>query len=243
MTRIMYDSVDLDQIPADATAVIGYFDGRFNTWAAVCRRWRHANKLSLTVLGSRQAAGADCEPGNIDAAETAAWAADRLHAHPGERPVVYGSRDLVVAAGRRYGIPAILEELHARGIPRSKVRILSAHYGRGAHICSPVSCGAAFTADGTQYTDRALGRNLDESLLDDTFFPAAPKRAPAVKRVVRKVKPHPKVTAATAGGSLGVIIAAVLHAAHVHVTPAEASAIAAIASAIVGYLTPVGRRA
>ena len=73
----------------------------------------------------------------------------------------------------------MLAELALVGVARSQVRILSAHYGAGEHICSPSQCGASFVADGTQYRDDFPGlggSRIDMSVLADGFFgtPAAP---------------------------------------------------------------------
>jgi len=66
-----------------------------------------------------------------------------------------------------------------------------------------------------------------------------PAVVPAPRRRAKPpAKPHRKVTAAGAAGSLGVILAAVLQAAGVHLTPAEASALATVAATVAGYLTP-----
>jgi peptidoglycan hydrolase-like protein with peptidoglycan-binding domain len=62
---------------------------------------------------------------------------------------------------------------------RGAVRLWTAHYGLGAHICGPSSCGAlSIDADGTQWTSSALGRTLDQSLLTDSFF-GTPAPVPA----------------------------------------------------------------
>lgn len=234
MTRVMYDSVTVGAIPRRPGAVLLYIDGRYRNWG---QRWRfRANKLSITVLGDRKAAAADCEPGNIDATETALWARDKIRTDPHSRPVCYGSRDLVVSGGRRYGIPAILQELKVLGVRRDQVRILSAHYGMGPHICGPKTCGASFQADGTQWTDQALGRNLDESLLADDFFPSKPKR-----KIIPRPKPvHKKVAGAGAAGAIGVGLIALAHAFGLHLTPAESSAIDAFAALLGGYVAPPG---
>jgi hypothetical protein len=77
-----------------------------------------------------------------------------------KRPVIYASRD---------NMPAVLAALQAAGIPRSAVRLWSAHYTFHEHICSP-ACGARFTADATQWTDKAIGRSLDQSKVDPSFW-------------------------------------------------------------------------
>lgn len=234
MTRVMYDSVTVGAIPRRPGAVLLYIDGRYRNWQ---QRWRfRANKLSITVLGNRKAAAADCEPGNIDATGTALWARDKIRADPHEKPVCYGSRDLVISGGRRYGIPAILQELKVLGVRRDQVRILSAHYGMGPHICGPKTCGASFQADGTQWTDQALGRNLDESLLADDFFPTKPKR-----KIIPKPKPiHKKAAGTGLAAGLATGILALVHGLGVHLTPAESGAIDAVAAMLGAYIAPAG---
>lgn len=224
MTRVMYDAVDVGQIPADAGAVAGYVDGHFPTFRKLSRF--KANRLSITVTASNDAACLDVEPGDATPELAAGWVRRQLDRGQ-YRPVIYASRDTM---------PAIIHALQAAGIDRSRVRLWSAHWGIGPHICSSVACGASFTADGTQFTDKALGRSLDESLLVDDFFPAAPKRKPVP--VPKPKPPHPKVAGATAGAALGAAISAVLHAAGVHITPAEANAISALGALVAGTVTP-----
>jgi hypothetical protein len=66
---------------------------------------------------------------------------------------------------------ALVTALVAAGIPRAGVRLWSAHYGRGKHLCGPGTCGQTrHSCDGTQWTDSALGRSLDESVLLSNFF-------------------------------------------------------------------------
>ena len=55
------------------------------------------------------------------------------------------------------------------------MRLWSAHYGLGEHICGPNSCKAlSIEADGTQWTSSALGRVLDQSELQSNFFTVSP---------------------------------------------------------------------
>lgn len=86
-------------------------------------------------------------------------------------------------AGYDYGycsIANLLANLRQGGQPK---KILTAHYGIGAHICSPsnpvclAEAGGPFPAvDGTQWTDNAqLGDGAyDESLLLSNFFDLTP---------------------------------------------------------------------
>src|SRR5262249_56233890 len=76
----------------------------------------------------------------------------------------------------------VLPQLTARGIARSQVRLLSAHYGAGEHICGPGTCGLmSVDADGTQWTDQARGNGgsvIDASVLRDDFFSGSPAPVP-----------------------------------------------------------------
>lgn len=226
--RVMYDSVSVGDIPADARAVAGYVDGNWPTFKQL-RRF-HANRLSIAVHPDADAACLDIENGDATPADAPAWV-HRQIARGQNRPVIYASRDTILS---------ILQVLERGQIHRGDVRIWSAHYGQGPHICSPHACGAPFTADGTQWTDTALGRNLDESLLADDFFPAAPKRHRLPKPKLPKPKgPHPKTAAAGGAGALLTIIIAALHAAGVHhITPAEYAGATGLAALVAAAIAP-----
>lgn len=237
--KVCYDSVDISQIPADAAVVLGYIDGLYPTADGLARSFPRAQRIILSVEGGvipRGADGLDCEKGDYTP-RTAAVAAARAIAGGLERPVVYAPLGMVAA---------VLLQLEAIGVGRGKVRILTAHWTDRAHVCTVDQCNAdvggtlptGFEADGTQWTSRALGRNLDESLLLSSFLPPAP--APVtVKRVAATLKTaHPKTVAGASGAVLGTAIVGLLHElGAVHgLTPAEwagfASTISAAAAAI-----------
>jgi hypothetical protein len=162
----MYDSIDISQIPADAPCVLGYVDGRWPTAGSLGAKFPMARLITLTVLGGNAVAdGCDIETGDLTPQQGAEWIARRIAAGQ-HRPVAYAS------AGN---MGAVLDELAAAGVQRSQLRLLSAHYGIGPHICGPSSCHLmSIEADGTQWTSSALGRDLDESVLADDFFGATP---------------------------------------------------------------------
>jgi hypothetical protein len=65
--------------------------------------------------------------------------------------------------------------LTGAGVARTTVRLWTAHYEVGEHICGPGSCGAlSINADGTQWTPNAVvngvALDLDQSLLLENFF-------------------------------------------------------------------------
>lgn len=169
MTLTMFDSADLSQIPADPPAVACYVDGRFANSAQARDRFPHARILTIAVFAEHDADCLDIETGDATPAQAAAWYT-RQRARGLARPCLYASASVMEAA--------VLPVLKAAGIPVSSasLRLWSAHYTHKPHICGPSSCGAVSAGmDGTQWTDRALGRNLDQSLLADGFFAAQPE--------------------------------------------------------------------
>ena len=160
----MLDSVIPANLPHGADAYLGYVDGAWPTHDRVKAMFPGVPVLGLTVLPGVRADGCDCESGDLTIAQVPAFVRAELDARAW-RPVVYMS-----AANMR----PVTATLGAAGIARSQVRLLSAHYGAGKHICGPGTCGYP-RADGTQWTDTAPGLNgslIDESLLSPGFFGA-----------------------------------------------------------------------
>jgi len=170
MSLVMFDSVDLSQIPADATALGCYVDGRFANSAEAADRFPHARILTIAVFADHDADALDIEQGDATPGQAVGWYA-RQRARGVARPCLYASAFVMDTEV----VPAI----RAAGIGRQAVRLWAAHYNGSAHICGPGSCKElGIDADGTQWTDRAMGRNLDQSLLADDFF-GAPAPTPA----------------------------------------------------------------
>lgn len=175
MTLAMPDSTNVNSLPAGYPAYLGYSDGNWPTAKALEAMFPDAEHVILTVAGGpaahgvRVAPGTDVEPMDLTAAEGAAWASG----HAG-RPVIYAS----VQGEPGYGMRDVRDHLAALGIQRSAVRLLSAHYGFGPHICGPHSCDLIdIEMDGTQWTDTYSTGNafIDMSMLADDFFGAAPQ--------------------------------------------------------------------
>jgi hypothetical protein len=181
MAYIMFDSVDVAELPKHANALGAYAGGNWPTYEAVRRGWPHAHVLSIAVNASehRCADGTpveclDIEPGDATPEQAVAWyhVARSLGV---KRPCFYGSLSWV---------PQIEGALRSTGIARHEYRIWSAHYTGQAHICGK-ACGLSVSADATQFTDHALGRNLDESLCNAAFFTPSPSR-PTLKALTRR---------------------------------------------------------
>lgn len=174
MTIAMPDSIVPANMPHGYDAYLAYVDGERSRDAdAVKQSFAGAHILTLTVLGGGAVAdGCDMEPGDLSPASAADWLHQRIQAGQW-RPVLYASRD---------NVPAVISGLAALGVNRAQVRLLTAHYGEGQHVCSPTACGWMLTADGTQWTDSypgAGGSAIDMSALNDGFFGAPPSAPPA----------------------------------------------------------------
>jgi hypothetical protein len=165
MTLVMQDSITPANLTGGADAYLGYVDGHWATLPAVQSRFPRAHLLTMAVFPSDNAMGCDREPGDLAVTDVAGWVKRQL-ARGVWRPVVYASAS---------NMGACLAALEQAGIARANVRLLSAHYGAGKHICGPSTCAypGVPPCDGTQWTDVAPGANgslIDESLLEDDFF-------------------------------------------------------------------------
>lgn len=169
MTGItMFDAVTVANLPAgDGYAYAGYVDGKWANVAEIRDRFPHARILSIAVNAAHDADALDIETGDATPGQAAAWFL-RQKARGITRPCLYASAFVMDTE--------VLPALKAAGIGAAEVLLWSAHYTGTAHICGPSSCRElGVTADGTQWTDKALGgRNLDQSLLAADFFGTAP---------------------------------------------------------------------
>ena len=163
------DSTVVDHLLPGYDAYIGYVDGEWPTYKAIVQLFPDAQHLSLTVFGGKTVAdGVDCEARDTSPEGAAQWVEYRLQAGY-VRPVVYASIS---------NMAAVIDALAALDIAREEVRLLSAHYGEGEHICGPDSCeyeGIVSEMDGTQWTSTASGRIhslIDASSLSPSFFEA-----------------------------------------------------------------------
>ena len=165
----MYDTIYNNQFPAGAQAYAAYVDGAIGdqpNYAYIVNTFPKAEHLSITLSSSVNADALDVEAGAATPDEIPAWCT-RQRSRGIQRPCVYANASTMQGS--------VLPVLSANKIARSSVRLWTAHYGLGQHICGPSSCGALSTgADGTQWTSSALGLVLDESELLATFFTTDP---------------------------------------------------------------------
>ena len=165
----MYDTVVNNQFPPGAQAYAGYVDGSVGNqpnYAYIVRTFPKAQHLSIALFAGDNADALDVEPGASAPSDVPAWYA-RQKRRGIPRPCVYASASTMA--------DSILPVLGNAKISRPAVRLWSAHYGLGEHICGPNSCKAVpIEVDGTQWTSNARDLDLDQSLLLDNFFTPDP---------------------------------------------------------------------
>lgn len=176
MTFAMFDSVDgVSVMPYDPTyAYAGYVNGNPNwrDYESLVKAFPGHNILSISVNSFGDADCLDIEKGDATNTDAPGWL-DRQFARGNRRPALYTSASNVNALAT------------AIGSRLSSVRIWSAHYGAGMHICGPSTCRlTAIACHATQWTDKAFGRNLDQSLCGDDFFSKGNRKVTLNKPVV-----------------------------------------------------------
>jgi hypothetical protein len=182
-SMFMFDDVNIGLEPPGAFAYAGYVDGLFANMPELEKRFPGAHFLDIAVFPSDNATCLDVEPGDATNADVFAWF-NRQLARKVHRPVVYTSAS---------NAAAMQATMAANGFKRSSYRLWTAHYTGRPHLCAPAVCGFGLDqADATQFTSKAMGRSLDESIVADNFF--APR--PGLKAVnpVAGLKATPRFT-------------------------------------------------
>ena len=161
----MYDTIYNNQYPSGAQAYAAYVDGGLGdqpNYAYIVTAFPKAEHLSIALSAGNNADALDVEAGAATPGEIPAWCT-RQRQRGIQRPCIYANASTMQGS--------VLPVLSQSNISRASVRLWSAHYGLGEHICGPGSCGAmSVEADGTQWTSSALGLVLDQSELQSNFF-------------------------------------------------------------------------
>jgi hypothetical protein len=166
-----FDSVTLGEIPSNASAVAGYTSGSWPTFVHLAALWPHAHRVSVAVNAGHIAKCLDIEPGDATPSQAAAWVAAAIHFGV-FRPCLYENAAT---------LPAVLANLHAAGIARSSVLLWVADWTFHPGLIAGADC--------VQWSDHALGRNLDESTCAVGFYAGKPRPKPKPKP---RPKPQPK---------------------------------------------------
>ena len=88
MTRVMYDGVEADSVPAGAAIYAGYVDGNWQSFDALVSEYPAALHVSVCVTSADSARVLDVESGDASPDEAPAWAS-RQRAAGNPYPVVY----------------------------------------------------------------------------------------------------------------------------------------------------------
>jgi len=150
----MYDTVTVNTVPSNPTAVAGYVGGWWPTFSALAKRFPRAKHLSIAVNSHEDADCLDIENGDASPEAAGTWA---------KRQKSLGKK-LVVLYFSVSNKQAVERSITASGIKRSEVKFWGAHYTFVPHKESGF--------DAIQWTDKALGRNLDASLCNWNFLVA-----------------------------------------------------------------------
>lgn len=173
-TTVMFDTVTLETIPARPFALGGYTSGLFPTYLPLRRAFPHAHTISIAVTTAHHADCLDVEPGDAEPAQAGPWARADLAAGF-SKPCLYS--DLAE-------MPAVKQSLAAWLGPNWRQRVL---LWLAWYRFRP---GLVPGYDAVQWTDRALGRNLDQSTVAFPFLaiaqppyqrPTPPKPSPSAK--------------------------------------------------------------
>lgn len=158
----LYDSIRVSDVKRVAStqgaAVAGYVDGTWADYTAMVSAFPHDRHLSIAARPSDDADCLDVETGDAKPQDVPAWAL-RQHHRGVWRPVVYASTNVW---------PQIEEELRKANLPGVFVRRWLASWNGQADVPAGY--------DAHQFTDRANGQNVDESVCLDDFFGVAPRR-------------------------------------------------------------------
>lgn len=187
-TAAMFDSIDVGTIPRGPFALAGYTAGRWPTFVPMRHRWPRAHTVSIAISARYHADCLDVEPGDATPNEVAVWVHADIRAG-WRKPCVYSSW------WEFHGqVNPALARAH---ISRSQVWEWDASYTYTPHI------DAGF--DATQWTDKAYGRNLDESLVTRAFLSIA---HPALVPPKPRPKPDPRVRLRAELRKLGLLLGA-----------------------------------
>ena len=147
-----YSSVTTSDIPASAPVVFAYADGEWSQVEEVKRRCPHAKIVTIHCLTRYGADMYDFEPGCLPVAEAHTILLDVIKGGQ-KSPIGYASLDNMLT---------IRSEFEKSGGNVNEVRWLPAHYTPTPELPE--------WAAGVQWSETALGRNLNEYLIRSDFF-------------------------------------------------------------------------
>lgn len=162
----MYDSITPSEIRAitgSPEAIAGYVGGWWPDYSPLVAMFPRAKHKSVAVNALEDADILDIENGDAVPADAPAWFR-RQKARGLELPGFYASAS---------AMPEVIAVLTAAGIQRHEYVLWVAHYTY-VQPTPPFEEGA----DAVQFTDKAAGRNVDQSVTTPAFWGNDPKPKP-----------------------------------------------------------------
>lgn len=157
---VMFDTTTPDQLPNHPQAVAGYVSGRWPDYGTIRKLYPHAKHLSISTNVSTTADCLDIESGDAKPVSAPDWYRRAVQENVW-RPCFYADLSTM---------PEVRKQLDAAGIDRADYRLWVADWTHTPHLPDGY--------DACQWTDKALGRNLDESLCAPDFFPQRRRAVP-----------------------------------------------------------------
>lgn len=149
--QLMYDAVNIDNIPGSATAVAGYINGSFPNFNSLNERFPHAHHVSIAVNVGGVAEFLDVEHGDALISQASGWLHEML-ARGVDRPGIYAQASYWQSGG-------LYRDLEGYG---NKIRRWIADWTFHEHL-----------PNGFDACQWAGGMVLDVNVVSDTFFGAA----------------------------------------------------------------------
>jgi hypothetical protein len=145
----MYDSADAAGIPANATNIAAYINGRYVTLAAVKERFPKAKILTIDVTGAGDAECLDVENGDATPADAPGWY-KRQKARGVKHPKFYANGSTM---------PEVWAALEAAGVKRDDVKLWLADPTGKPHL--PAAYDACqYLWDGDSYDESLCGAHF-----------------------------------------------------------------------------------
>lgn len=159
-TAAMFDTITLSSMPSASAvrAAAGYTAGHWPTYLPLVHAFPHAKVISIAVGAGFHAMCLDIEPGDAVPSQAPGWY--RAVKADGGIPKVAGKPCLYSSLSEF--LTQVIPTMNSAGISRSSYWGWDADYTFIPHI--------DLGFDATQWTDHALGRNLDQSMATYAFL-------------------------------------------------------------------------
>lgn len=167
-TADQFDTILVSTVPRNSPYVAGYTSGFWPTYFALLKLPWHPHVVSIAVNASHHAMCLDIEPGDATPSQAASWYF-AVKNDPGMRGQLVDGKPCEYSSFWEF-VNQIIPVLNAHHIARSDIWEWDANFTMVRHLDQGFDC--------TQFTDKALGLNLDESMCTLAFLGVHPRPTP-----------------------------------------------------------------